>query len=210
MVAVRVVIANYGAGNLRSVARAVSYVGGDPIISAKPRDIADADAVIMPGVGSAADTMLNLNQHGLVGPLLDFMTRGGSFLGVCMGQQILFEMSEEGGEHPCLGVLRGRVSCLPTGLKVPHIGWNRVRSLRAHPIFEGIKDGSFFYFVHSYYPQPDDPSVVVAVADYGLTFPAVIARGSVVATQFHPEKSGEIGLRLYKNFLRIAASNARD
>ncbi len=125
-----------------------------------------------------------------------------------MGQQALFDVSEEGGEHPCLGVLAGRVVRLPEGLKVPHMGWNRVRQRRVHPVFEGIPDGAFFYFVHSYYADPLDESVVVGDTDYGVNFAAVVAKDNIVATQFHPEKSGQAGLRFYENFLR-AASNGR-
>ncbi len=202
----RLVIVDYGAGNLRSVARAVAHVGGEAIVSSRPGEVATADAVIVPGVGAAADTMRNLRQHGLVEPLLDFIASGRPYLGVCMGQQALFEVSEEGGEHRCLGILKGRVVRLPNGLKVPHMGWNQVRIVRPHPIFEGIDDGAFFYFVHSYYPQPEDESVVIAVTDYGVTFPAVVARDKLVATQFHPEKSGAAGLRLYANFLRLAVA----
>ncbi|MBI1885818.1 MAG: imidazole glycerol phosphate synthase subunit HisH [Chloroflexi bacterium] len=201
----RVLIVDYGAGNLRSVARAVAHVGGEPAISSAPGDLAEAEAVVMPGVGAAADTMRNLGEHGLVGPLKEYIAGGRPFLGVCMGQQVLFDASEEGGEHPCLGLLPGRVRRLPDGLKVPHMGWNRVRIVRPHPIFEGIDDGSFFYFVHSYYPQPEDPSVVIGVTDYAVEFPAVVAKDNIVATQFHPEKSGTAGLRLYENFLRVAS-----
>ena len=201
----KLVIVDYGAGNLRSVARAVTHAGGEAIVSSRPQDVAEADALIFPGVGAAADTMRNLRERDLVQPILDYIASGRPFLGVCMGQQALFEVSEEGGEHPCLGVLKGRVVRLQDGLKVPHMGWNRVRIVRPHPIFESIDDGAFFYFVHSYYPRPEDESMVIAVADYGVTFPAVVARDNIVATQFHPEKSGASGLRLYANFLAIAS-----
>jgi glutamine amidotransferase len=118
-----------------------------------------------------------------------------------MGLQALLTVSEEGGEHECLGVIPGRVRRLSGGLKVPHMGWNRVRQRRPHPVFEGIPDGAYFYFVHSYYPEPADPSVVVGETEYGVTFASVLARDNIVATQFHPEKSGEMGLRMYRNFL---------
>ena len=125
-----------------------------------------------------------------------------------MGLQALLTVSEEGGEHPCLDIVPGRVRRLPDGLKVPHMGWNRVRQRLAHPVFEGIPDGAFFYFVHSYYADPLDESVVVGDTDYGVNFAAVVAKDNIVATQFHPEKSGEAGLRFYENFLR-AANNGR-
>jgi len=128
-----------------------------------------------------------------------------------MGQQALLSVSEEGGEHECLGVIPGRVKKLPRGphneRKIPHMGWNNVRQTQEHPIFEGIPDGAFFYFLHSYAPHPDDASVVIGETEYGETFASVLAKDNVVATQFHPEKSGEMGLRMYANFLSIVAAS---
>jgi len=204
----KLVIVDYGAGNLRSVARAVAHAGGEPLITSSGRDVERAEALIVPGVGAAADTMRNLRRHALVEPIREYIAGGRPFLGVCMGQQALFDVSEEGGEHPCLGVLPGRVVRLPQGLKVPHIGWNQVRIVRPHTVFEGIPDESYFYFVHSYYPRPEDPGIVIGETEYGVTFPSVVGRENVVATQFHPEKSGEMGLRMYENFLRMAAGAA--
>jgi len=201
---VKLVIVDYGAGNLHSVARAVMSRGVRPLITSTPRYLEDADAVIVPGVGAAADTMANLRRHSLVEPIREYIGSGRPFLGICMGQQALFDISEEGGEHECLGVLAGRVIKLPGGIKVPHMGWNKVHFTREHPIFEGIADGSYFYFVHSYFPRPDDSDVVLAETEYGVRFASVVGRDNVVATQFHPEKSGDNGLRLYANFLRIA------
>jgi imidazole glycerol-phosphate synthase subunit HisH len=203
---VKVVVVDYGAGNLFSVSRAVVNAGTRPLVTSNPSYLDDAEAVIMPGVGAAADTMSNLRQTGFVEPIRDYISSARPFLGVCMGQQALFDVSEEGGEHECLGILPGRVVRFPEGLKVPHIGWNRVRIARQHPIFEGVPDGSYFYFVHSYYPKPTDPDVVIGETDYGVSFASVIARDNIVATQFHPEKSGEVGLRMYANFLKTAAT----
>ena len=197
----KVVIVDYGAGNLRSVSRAVAHAGYEPSVTADPADLRDADALILPGVGAAADTMRNLRERGMVEPVKAYIASGRPFFGVCMGQQALLSVSEEGGEHECLGVITGRVRRLPAGQKVPHMGWNQVRQRAAHPIFEGIPDESYFYFVHSYVPEPADPSVIVGETDYGVTFASVLARDNIVATQFHPEKSGELGLRMYKNFL---------
>jgi imidazole glycerol-phosphate synthase subunit HisH len=202
----KLVIVDYGAGNLHSVARAVVKHGVRPLVTSTARYLDDADGVIVPGVGAAEDTMANLRSHGLVEPIREYIASGRPFLGVCMGQQALFEASEEGGEHECLGILPGRIVRLPGGQKVPHMGWNRVRQVRAHDIFEGIPDNSYFYFVHSYAPRPVDPSVVIGETDYGVTFPSVVAKDNVVATQFHPEKSGEQGLRMYANFIRIASA----
>jgi len=203
---VKLVIIDYGAGNLHSVARAVFDQGVRPLITSTPDRIEEAEALIVPGVGAAEDTMKNLREHEMVEPIKHFIASGKPFLGVCMGQQALFEGSEEGGWQECLGVLPGRIVKLPDGVKVPHIGWNRVHQAQEHPIFEGIPDDSYFYFVHSYYPQPTDPSDVIGETEYGVTFPSVVARENVVATQFHPEKSGEMGLRMYGNFLKIASA----
>jgi glutamine amidotransferase len=205
---VKVVVVDYGAGNLHSVSRAVVNAGTRPLVTSNPAYVEDAEALIVPGVGAAADTMANLRRSGFVEPIKQYIASGRPFLGVCMGQQALFDVSEEGGEHECLGVLPGRVVRFSNGLKVPHMGWNQVRQVRPHPIFEGIAEGSYFYFVHSYYPRPDDPDVIIGETEYGVAFPSVIARDNVVATQFHPEKSGEAGLRMYSNFLGIAARAA--
>jgi len=199
-----VVIVDYGAGNLRSVVRAVARTGIEAVVTADPAALATARAVILPGVGAAADTMANLTSRGLVEPLRDYIASDRPFLGVCMGLQALFDLSEEGGEHRCLGVLPGRVVRFSRGLTVPHMGWNTVRFLRPHPVCEGIGQDQYFYFVHSYHAAPADPSTVVGETEYGVRFPALVGRGNLLATQFHPEKSGADGLRLYANFLRLA------
>jgi len=202
-----IVVIDYGAGNLRSVARAISHVDAPPVVSADPDDIDRAGGIVLPGVGAAADTMSNLVDRNLVDPLLEYIRAGRPFLGVCMGLQALFEHSEEGGGQECLGVLPGTVRSFEPGeLKVPHMGWNTVDWKREHPVVEGIPGGSYFYFVHSFYPDPADDSAVLGVTDYGLEFASVVARDNVVATQFHPEKSGDGGLRLYANFVRWARS----
>ena len=197
----RIVIVDYGAGNLRSVARAVAHAGYAPEVSSGIEDVLGADALIVPGVGAAADTMRNLRAHDLVEPIREYIASGRPFLGVCMGQQALLSVSEEGGEHECLGIIEGRVRKLPPGQKIPHMGWNTVHQITPHPVFEGIPDDSYFYFVHSYAPDPADESVVIGETEYGETFASVLARDNIVATQFHPEKSGEMGLRMYANFL---------
>lgn len=204
----RVIILDYGAGNLRSVARAVEHVGFAPDVSADPRALDDADAVIMPGVGAAADTMRNLEEHNFSDPLREYIKSGRPFLGVCMGLQALLTVSEEGGEHKCLDIVEGRVRRFErkADMKIPHMGWNAVEQVREHPVFAGIPDGSFFYFVHGYYPDPEDESIVIGRTDYGGPFASVIARDNLIATQFHPEKSGKVGLRLYRNFLEDAVS----
>ena len=207
MAAKRVIVLDYGAGNLRSVARAVEHAGFTADVSDDRHALDDAEAVVMPGVGAAADTMRHLQAGGFVEPLREYIAADRPFLGVCMGMQALLDISEEGGEHQCLGVVHGRVRKLPstngggTALNIPHMGWNRVAQAGDHPVFAGVPDGSYFYFVHSYYPDLDDQSLVIGRTDYGVTFASAIARRRLVATQFHPEKSGAAGLQLYKNFL---------
>lgn len=197
-----IAIVDYGAGNLRSVAKAFAQLGHEPVITQAAQDIQRAQALILPGVGSAGHAMAALTHLGLVTPIRDFIANGKPFFGVCLGLQLLFSFTEEEEGCDCMGVLSGSVRRLPKGLKIPHMGWNQVRQGREHPIFQTIPDGNYFYFVHSYYAQPDDPSVVAGQTDYGVTFASVIIRDNVVATQFHPEKSGPMGLRIYENFLR--------
>ncbi len=204
-----VLVVDYDAGNLRSVGRAVAAAGVEPVVSADPEHVAKASAVILPGVGAAADTMLKLRERNLVEPLREYIRSGRPFLGVCMGLQALLDWSEEGDGQDCLGVLPGKVVRFPSGqgLKVPHMGWNTVTWLRDHPLTEGIPSDSYFYFVHGFYPRVDDASLALGETEYGVTFPSVLARDNVVATQFHPEKSGEHGLMLYRNFIAWARSD---
>ena len=205
-----IVIIDYGAGNLRSVVNAISRLGYQPKITSGPGDVTNAQAVVLPGVGAAGDTMASLKKLGLTGPIRQFIADGRPFLGVCIGLQVLFTGTEEGGWHECLGVIPGHVRKLPSGPKIPHMGWNQVKQRVSHPVFDGIPDEANFYFVHSYYAEPDDRSLVAGETDYGIQFCSVIARGNLVATQFHPEKSGEIGLKIYDNFIRLAlAARAR-
>ena len=199
-----VTIIDYGAGNLRSVVNAIAKLGYQSKITSKADDVAAAEALILPGVGAAGDTMTNLNRLQLTDPIIRYIRDGKPFLGICIGLQVLFTGTEEGGWHDCLNVISGRVRRLPTGQKIPHMGWNQVKQLMPHPVFEDIPDETNFYFVHSYYVDPDDKSLVAGKTDYGVTFCSIIARGNLVATQFHPERSGEHGLRIYDNFLKLA------
>lgn len=199
-----IAIVDYGAGNLRSVTNAITRLGYQPRITTSPGELRNARAVILPGVGAAANTVASLRQLGLVGPLRQLIAEGCPFLGVCIGLQVLFTATEEGGGHECLGIIPGRVRRLPDGLKIPHMGWNQVTQSLSHPIFEGIPDKAHFYFVHSYYVEPEDVSLVAGETEYGVRLCSVIARGNLVATQFHPEKSGEVGVKLYDNFIKLA------
>ena len=183
-----VIILDYGAGNLRSVVRAVERVGARPDVASVPAALDEADIVILPGVGAAADTMHNLRERQLVEPIREYLAADRPFLGVCMGLQALMTVSEEGGEHPCLDVLEGRVVRLPEGRKVPHMGWNRVEQRRQTPLFDGIPDGAHFYFVHSYYCDMADAEDVVAVADYGAEVTAVVQRGKARRNAVSPRE----------------------
>lgn len=198
-----IVVIDYGAGNTRSVERALVHSGADVLISDDPEWIARAPGLVLPGVGAAADTMNNLRDRGVIQPIFDYIATGKPFLGVCMGLHAILEWSEEDDRQDCLSIAPGHVQrFVPNGLKVPHMGWNTVEWLRDHPITDGIPSGSYFYFVHSYHPVLHDESWALGQTGYGVTFPSVIAHENIVATQFHPEKSGEHGLRLYANFVR--------
>ena len=202
-----ITVVDYGAGNLRSVQRALEATGQRARVTSDPAEVERAAGLILPGVGSSNDAMKALRERGLVEPLRAYAASGRPFLGVCLGLQVLFEWSEEGGGVECLGVLPGVVRRFPSqpGLKVPQIGWNgvRMRASSAHPLVASIPDGSHFYFVHSYYADPRDRGIVVGEAEHGVPFPAIVAREQVAATQFHPEKSADLGLRIYANFARI-------
>jgi glutamine amidotransferase len=201
-------VIEYGAGNVGSVVNALEHLGAPHVVTDDAATILAADGVIFPGVGATADTMANLRARGLPPVLAEVVARERPLLGICVGQQVLFETSEEGEPHPCLGLLPGAVRRFPRDLIVPHMGWNGVHRRYDHPLFAGIPDGAEFYFVHSYYCDPADDALVLGEAEYGPTFAAAIARGPLVATQFHPEKSGRWGLRLLRNFAALVAERA--
>lgn len=201
----RAAVIDYRAGNLRSVETALRHLGADFRITERPEEVLRADRLIVPGVGEARAAMEVLEPGGLAAAVREFVASGRPTLGICLGTQVIFERSEE-RDTPCLGILPGVVRRFPpglraAGLKVPHMGWNRVFARGAHPLLAGVPDGSYFYFVHSYYPQPADQAMVLAECEYGLRFAAGVGRGNLAAFQFHPEKSGEPGLRLLANFL---------
>jgi glutamine amidotransferase len=202
----KVVVVDYGRGNLRSVQKALELVGLDAKITREPRDLDDAHAVVLPGVGAFRDCMKSLVSLGLVNPLVRAIERGKPFLGICLGLQILFDESEEFGPTPGLGLLAGQVRRFPSdrdglaGLKIPHMGWNTVDLTRESPLFRGIPAGAHFYFVHSYFVEPCDRDVVLGLTEYGVSFASVVQKDRLVATQFHPEKSQNAGLRFLANF----------
>ena len=199
-----IAIIDYGAGNLRSVVNAISRLGNQANVTSRAADIAKADAVILPGVGAAAACMTALRSQGMDDAIREFIAGDRPFLGICLGLQVLFSTTEEDGGQKCLGIYSGKVKRLPGTVKTPHMGWNQVKKTIDHPLFAGIPDNANFYFVHSYYAEPDDKTLVAGQTGYGVTMSSVIARGNVVATQFHPEKSGELGLKVFANFISLA------
>jgi imidazole glycerol-phosphate synthase subunit HisH len=202
-----ITIIDYGAGNIRSVNNAVTRLGYSAQITSQADIIEKAEAVIFPGVGAAGDTMASLKNLGLVSVLQKLVETKRPLLGICIGLQVLYSGTEEGGWYDCLNIIPGVVKKLPAGLKVPHMGWNQVNQKKAHAIFKGIPNNSNFYFVHSYYGQPEDPSVVLSETDYGITFCSAIARDNLVAVQFHPERSGDLGLQVYENFFKFSGAS---
>ena len=200
-----IAIIDYRAGNLTSVRLSLSTLGAVGEITSDPEAILKADRVIFPGVGAAGAAMGHLNDLGLADVLREYVASGRPFLGICLGTQIIFDHSDEDGGVDGVGLFKGNVTMFRPDNprdKVPHMGWNSVSFKREHPIFAGIEEGSEFYFVHSYYPVPDQEEDIVAQSDYaGVTFTAAVARANAAATQFHPEKSGKVGLKLLENFL---------
>ncbi len=201
-----ITVINYGAGNLPNVVRALQHVGAEIHITDDPDVVRRASIVVLPGVGATRDTMQSLTKLGLAQILPDIIASGRPFLGICVGMQVLCTASEEFGHHACLNIVPGTVTRLPGGQKVPQIGWNKVHyteQAQQYPIFQSIPTGSHFYFVHSYYCNLTDPSLIAGTTDYGLSFPSILIHNNVIATQFHPEKSGHMGLQLLHNFVTM-------
>jgi glutamine amidotransferase len=205
-----VAVIDYGMGNLRSVARAMQTIGAKVSVITSPGEMAGADGVVFPGQGAIVDTMAFLQQTGFASAIRDWIAADRPYLGICLGLQALFELSEEGGGTPGLGIFPGRIVRfrLPPEFKVPHMGWNTVRFVQPEsPLCDGLRaEGEAFYFVHSYYVVPAQPALVLAECDYSGRFACAIARGNCFATQFHPEKSQARGLRIYRNFANLAAA----
>lgn len=202
---VRVAVLDYGAANMVSITKALAAVGADPVVAAEPAAMAGAIAVVVPGVGAAGSAMEHLRRQGLVEPLRDWVRAGRPCLGICLGYQIMFEASDE-YDVETLGLLAGRTAPLVDAPTLPHIGWNAVDLVGSNPLFAGVKDGSYFYFVHSFAPVPADESIVLARTTHGRPFVSAVASGSLYGVQFHPEKSSDAGLRLLSNFVDLATS----
>ena len=200
----KIVIVDYGSGNLRSVQKSFERAGYAPVISSSPAVVSDASHLVVPGVGAFPDCMKNLEALRLLKPISEAIRAGKPYLGICLGFQILFTEGMEFGVHPGLGILPGRVIRFPENeLKVPHMGWNQIRIEKKTPFLEGIPDGAYFYFVHSYYGDPKERDCVITTTEYGVRFPSSVSRDRLFACQFHPEKSQQMGLKLLSNFAGI-------
>ncbi len=200
-----IAIVDYGMGNLRSVQKAFEKVGTEALISRDPDTIRNADHLVLPGVGAFPECMRNLTRLSLIEPILEFISSGRPFLGICLGLQLLFDESEEFGVHPGLKIVQGVVKGFDRnmGLKIPHMGWNQVLFRNNEPVFQGIPNGSYFYFVHSFYVVPQNESDIAGETEYGIKFTCAVAKENIVALQFHPEKSQENGLKILSNFSKI-------
>ena len=200
-----ITIIDYGMGNLRSVQKAFERIGFPARITNDPQQVAEASHLVLPGVGAFADAMAELRRLELVEPIRQAIQKEKPFLGICLGLQLLFERSYEDGLHEGLGILSGEVVRfdLPVEYAVPHMGWNQLQIRRPHPLLAGIEEGAYVYFVHSYYVVPQDGSVIATETDYGVWFCSSIGQGRLFATQFHPEKSQSVGLRMLENFARL-------
>lgn len=197
----KVVVVDYGLGNLRSVYNALNYIGVAAKISALPEDIKEANKVVLPGVGAFGDAMKGLKEKGLDEAIKDAISSGKPYFGMCLGLQLLFERSEE-SEEAGLSILEGNVKRFNEnkGIKVPQIGWNSVKKIKNIKLLNEIEDESFFYFVHSYYADPLDKSVIAATTDYGVKFTSIVEKDNITAVQFHPERSQDLGLKMLRNF----------
>ena len=203
----KVTVVDYDSGNLWSVSNALKALGIKPNISNVPTDILSSDAVILPGVGSGAAAMQALRRRKLVDTLREYAATDRPFMGVCLGLQLLMDSTEEGNAQ-CLGIVPGTVKNLPSSLKVPHMGWNTITPITQHSILDGIPTGSYFYFAHSYHAIPEDEETVVSFTEHGVNFCSILSSKRIVATQFHPEKSGPVGLRIYLNFVAMAGKQS--
>ena len=198
-----IALIDYGAGNLRSVEKALLAAGAEEVVvTADPAVLAEAEKVVLPGVGAFGDGMAGLTARGLIEPLTEWAGRGRPLLGICLGMQLLFESGDEGGGQRGLGLLRGRVRRFPHGkLKVPQTGWNQIWPTQASALLADLAPGSYAYFNHGYYCEPGEPGDVLATTDYGLTYASVVGRGRLTGVQFHPEKSQAVGLAILRRFI---------
>lgn len=197
-----VTIVDYGMGNLKSVSKAIEAVGASVEVTAEPSKVSEAERLVLPGVGAFGKAVENLEEAGLAEGIMEFLKTERPFLGICLGLQLLFEESEEERKRSGLGVLCGGVKRFSGGLKVPHMGWNTINKTKETKLFENVPDGSYMYFVHSYYVDPEDQDEAVCSTEYGVSFTSAVQKGNVMGVQFHPEKSQDLGLAVLANFVR--------
>lgn len=202
-----IAIIDYGGGNIQSVFKALKYIGSECVMTSDKDEILKADAAILPGQGSFGDCMNSITKSGIKDIVLEFINTGKPFLGICVGLQLLFDESDESPDIKGLGVFKGKIKRIPNkhGLKIPHMGWNSVNILKKDALFKDIDKDSYFYFVHSYYLDAQDKELVSTQTEYGVKIDASVSRKNVFATQFHPEKSGEAGIKLLKNFVKLTS-----
>lgn len=198
----KITIIDYGMGNLYSVKNALKAIGAEPVVTSDAEVIAGAEKILLPGVGAFGDCMANLEKSGLIPVIRESLASGKPFLGICLGMQLLFEGSDEAPGVRGLGFFKGQVKYLPTQLKVPHMGWNKLELRSPSPLLKGA-EGEYVYFVHSYHAEPEDKNIITSVCDYGAEITASVGRGSVQAFQFHPEKSSRVGMKLLANFVKM-------
>lgn len=205
-----ITIVDYGMGNLRSVEKGFTSQGVEVCVTNKPEKVKNANGLILPGVGAFGDCVKNLRKEKLIEPILEYIESGKPFLGICLGLQVLFEESEESPGEKGLGLIKGKVVKFPfskeKGLKVPQMGWNRVKTNSATAVLDGIPENSWFYFVHSFYVAPEENNLDLLTSDYGIEFTAGIVKDNIFASQFHPEKSSDMGLRILKNFAGVCSA----
>jgi len=192
---------NYGVGNLRSVKKGIEKSGAKVLVTRNPKNLIESDAIVLPGVGAFAEAVKNLSP--LSGVVTQSVEDGKPLFGICLGLQLLFTRSYEGGPTDGLNLISGDIVKLPDGVKIPQMGWNTIEIVRPHPLLEDVRNDSYFYFVHSYFAQPLEQDAIVATTEYGAKFPSVVAKQNLFATQFHPEKSGKTGLVILRNFVKI-------
>lgn len=201
-----IAIIDYGMGNIHSVNKALQFYGAETLVSNNSQEIRDSDKVVLPGVGAFDDAILELEKQGLISAINEHIKKKKSFLGICLGLQLLFEASEEASKTKGLGILKGSVRRFSKslGFKVPHMGWNQIKVKgNACPLLRDVRDNSYVYFCHSYYPQPQDSDVIAATTDYGIDFASIIWKDNIYGVQFHPEKSQAVGLKILKNFVNL-------
>jgi glutamine amidotransferase len=202
-----IAIVDYGMGNLKSVEKGFKKVGIDAVVTSSPAAVDSAEAIVLPGVGAFKDCIRNLTDLSLTEAVITSINKGKPFLGICLGLQVLFSESEEFGRCKGLDIFRGKVVKFQEGLKVPHMGWNNVNIINRPPILSEIEDNTFFYFVHSFYVVPEDKGIIATTTDYGTTFTSMVWKDNVLATQFHPEKSQEAGLKVLAGFGKFVKKN---